>query len=63
MPNLKCLYLRGNPVVRNISNYRKVLIANILTLTYLDDRPVTTNERRTAEAWLKGGKDAETEER
>ena len=63
MPNLKCLYLKGNPAVRNISNYRKIIIASIPSLTYLDDRPVFVNERRTAEAWLKGGKEGETSER
>ncbi len=51
IPDLRCLYLKGNPVVSNIKNYRKVLITSIPSLTYLDDRPVFENERRTAEAW------------
>ena len=63
LPNLKVLYLKGNPVVNKIRNYRKTLIAKLGALTYLDDRPVFDNERRTAEAWLRGGTDAEKAER
>ncbi|KXZ45339.1 hypothetical protein GPECTOR_56g436 [Gonium pectorale] len=59
IPDLRCLYLKGNPVVSNIKNYRKVIIISIPTLTYLDDRPVFDNERRTAEAWAEGGLEAE----
>ncbi|GLC39430.1 Leucine-rich repeat-containing protein oda7 [Pleodorina starrii] len=59
IPDLRCLYLKGNPVVSNIRNYRKVVITSIPTLTYLDDRPVFDNERKVAEAWLAGGLDAE----
>lgn len=51
IPNLKCLYLKGNPVVSNIKNYRKVLVSTLTELSYLDDRPVFDNERRTVEAW------------
>ena len=63
LPELACLYLNGNPVVRNIPQYRKTLIARIPTLTYLDDRPVFEKERLAAEAWFNGGKEAEQEER
>lgn len=51
IPDLRCLYLKGNPVVSNIKNYRKVLISSIPSLTYLDDRPVFEDERKIAEAW------------
>ena len=51
LPDLRCLYLKGNPVVTKIRHYRKVVIAAIPTLTYLDDRPIFDNERRCAEAW------------
>ncbi len=51
IPDLRCLYLKGNPVVSKIPNYRKTLITSIPTLTYLDDRPIFENERRIAEAW------------
>ena len=51
LPDLRCLYLKGNPVVSNIRHYRKVVIAAIPTLTYLDDRPIFDTERRCAEAW------------
>ena len=50
-PDLRCLYLKGNPAVSCIRNYRKAVIASIPTLTYLDDRPIFDAERRCAEAW------------
>lgn len=40
MPDLRLLKLDGNPVVRNIPQYRKTLICKLKGLTYLDDRPV-----------------------
>ena len=46
-----------------IKNYRKVLIANLPNLNYLDDRPVFEDERRCTMAWMKGGTRAEAEER
>lgn len=46
-----------------IKHYRKTLISRIKTLTYLDDRPVFEEERRTAEAWAVGGREAEKAER
>ena len=51
LPDLRCLYLKGNPVVSKISNYRKKVISSIKSLTYLDDRPIFDVERRCAEAW------------
>lgn len=51
IPDLRCLYLKGNPVVSAIKNYRKALVSSIPTLTYLDDRPVFEPERRTTMAW------------
>ena len=51
LPDLRCLYLKGNPLVTATRHYRKVVIAAIPTLTYLDDRPVFDFERRCAEAW------------
>lgn len=63
MPNLRVLYLMNNPVIKNIPNYRKTMIARIRTLTHLDDRPVFVEERRTAEAWFRGGLEEEKKER
>ena len=51
MPNLRCLYLKGNPVVSAIKNYRKAVVAAIPTLGYLDERPVVEDERRMIDAW------------
>jgi dynein assembly factor 1 len=51
LPALRCLYLKGNPVVNKIKQYRKALISALPGLTYLDDRPVDEQERRCAEAW------------
>ena len=43
--------------------YRKYTISIIRTLTFLDDRPVFENERRLNDAWIKGGMEAEQEEK
>ena len=63
MPNLRVVYLQGNPCIKNIKSYRKTMIARLKELTHLDDRPVFPDERRTAEAWFRGGLDAEKAER
>lgn len=63
MPNLKVLYLMKNECVKKMKNYRKTIINSIPTLNYLDDRPVFKDDRRTAEAFGKGGVEAEREER
>ena len=51
MPSLRCLYLKGNPVVSMIKNYRKVVVAALPDLGYLDERPVFEDERRLVNAW------------
>lgn len=52
LPDLRVLYLIGNPVIKNIRNYRKTIIAKCKSLKYLDDRPVFDDERRRVEAWM-----------
>ena len=63
MPELKVLYLKGNPVCKKIKFYKKSLISRIKTLRYLDDSPVFPEDRRYAEAWAQGGLEKEREER
>lgn len=62
MPDLRVLYLQGNPVCRKIDHYRKKLICSIPSLKYLDDRPVFEEDRRRAEAWARGGMEEERAE-
>ena len=63
MKSLHVLNLMGNPVIREIKNYRKTLILKCKELRYLDDRPIFPKERACTEAWAVGGTEAETEER
>ena len=53
MPDLRVLYLMGNPVVKKIKNYRKRLTYMLPQLKYLDDRPVFPDDRLRAEAYMK----------
>lgn len=59
MPNLACLYSQGNDFQKKISSYRKTIIAKMPNLKFVDDRPVFEDDRRRAEAWLRGGMDEE----
>lgn len=51
MPDLRVVYLMGNPVVKSIRYYRKTVIAACPKLRYLDDRPVFDDERRRVKRW------------
>ncbi|CAM9642086.1 unnamed protein product [Chrysoparadoxa australica] len=51
VPDLRVLYLMGNPVVKKIRHYRKTIISRCKALRYLDDRPVFDDERRRCDAW------------
>lgn len=57
-PSLRVLYLIGNPIQR-ADYYRKRLVSRCASLTYLDTLPVEDLEKRGAEAWARGGRDAE----
>ncbi|XP_043842242.1 dynein axonemal assembly factor 1 isoform X2 [Dromiciops gliroides] len=63
MPDLRVLNLMGNTVIKKILHYRRTVTIRLKVLTYLDDRPVFPKDRACAEAWAKGGSEAEKEER
>jgi dynein assembly factor 1 len=63
LSELRVLKLEGNPIARNMIQYRRRLLNTIPTLTYLDDAPVTELEIRCVKAWAKGGREAEVAER
>ncbi len=54
LPDLRVLYLQGNPVVKNIPHYRKVIVSRCKSLRYLDDRPIFEAERRRCNVWALG---------
>ncbi|QDZ22788.1 hypothetical protein A3770_08p53060 [Chloropicon primus] len=60
---LKWLRLVGNPFLRRVRGYRKILIGRMPTLNYLDDQPAFPKDRRLALAYLSGGIEGEREER
>merc|ERR1719336_3415313 len=63
MPELRVLYLKGNPCTKRISNYRKTTTVVCKELKYLDDRPVFPEDRRAADAFNRGGLEEERAER
>ena len=63
MPQLAVVYMHNNPFTKKIAHYRKTVISKIGTLKYIDDKPVFEDERRFAEAWARGGLEAERAER
>ena len=62
LPNLRLLRCKGNKFRDSISDYRKTIIARLPNLHYLDDRKVTYEDRRRAEAFAIGKKEAEQKE-
>ena len=63
MKELRVLYLVGNPGLRTIKDYRRVMTVGIKKLSYLDERPVFDKDRACAEAWARGGREEERAER
>jgi dynein assembly factor 1, axonemal len=65
MPDLRVLYLMGNPIVKSIPHYRKTVVGRLRNLRYLDERPVFPEERRRVDKWyaayLEKGADAAAE--
>jgi len=59
LTGLHCLYLKGNPAVRAVSQYRKILTISMPNLYYLDERPIFDFERLLADAFSRGGKEEE----
>lgn len=60
--SLVALNITGNPIVREVSHFRKKCILNVKKLKYLD-RPISEIERSSTEAWATGGRKAELKAR
>jgi hypothetical protein len=58
VPKLVYLKLEGNPFVSDVKHYRKTMLNLMPKLVYMD-RPVFDVDRIAAEAWAKGGSEAE----
>ncbi len=58
MKSLVACNMDGNPMVREVGNFRKKMINAVKKLRYMD-RPVFDNERAAAEAWAEGGYELE----
>lgn len=54
LPDIRVIYLMGNPVTKKIKHYRKTMISRLPSLTYLDERPVFPEDRLKAERWAEG---------
>lgn len=63
LPSLTILYLQGNRITVDMKNYRKRMIASIKSLKFLDDSPVSTNDKKYAEIFISKGIEVEREER
>lgn len=59
LQTLHSLYLQNNPAIRNVSMYRKQLVAALENLNQLDDRQVSELEHVYAKAYLRGGLEEE----
>ena len=55
LPALLTLYMKETQFCRGTANYRKETICAVKGLTFLDERPITKNERMLVEAWKQGG--------
>jgi hypothetical protein len=60
---LKVAYLKQNGIVSSIKNYRKRMIYELDSLVYLDEKPVTIDERKLATGFIQSGKEGEQKAR
>mmetsp|Transcript_6447 Transcript_6447/g.9390 ORF Transcript_6447/g.9390 Transcript_6447/m.9390 type:complete len:255 (-) Transcript_6447:1639-2403(-) len=59
LPIMHYLILKGNPVVRKIKSYQKTMIANMPSLTYIDNYKLNDHDHDYAKAFMEGGIEAE----
>ena len=63
LPVLACLYIQSNELPNQTRYFRRKMVGTIKTITYMDERPVFPEDRRTINAWMVGGFEAEDAER
>ena len=63
MPDLKSLYIQENPITERLPRLRKNFLARLDKLSCLNNKAISEEERLCAEAWGRGGVEAERDER
>ncbi|KEG05044.1 hypothetical protein YYE_00623 [Plasmodium vinckei vinckei] len=62
LKHLNILYIMNNPGLSKYKNYRKLFVNTLPSLTFLDYKPITNEERRCVKAFFEYGTKGEQDE-